>query len=201
MASTTFVNNATLIVADWLNDVNAATYTTIPAIQTDVTAVENSVTTLTSTVQNSSSVTLSSVLGTDSISASATPTLTAYGVGQTFRFVAAGANAGAVTINIDSVGTKSITKQGNVALEAGDIISGSVVQITYDGTQFQLVSSAGAGGGATGAGGDQVFYENDQTVTTDYTLTTGKNAMSAGPITINTGITVTVPSGQTWTVV
>jgi len=56
-------------------------------------------------------------------------------------------------------------------------------------------------GGATGAGGDDIFYENGMTVTTDYTLTTNKNAMSAGPITINTGITVTVPTGATWTVV
>lgn len=46
-----------------------------------------------------------------------------------------------------------------------------------------------------------VFYENSQTVTADYTITSGKNAMSAGPITINTGVTVTIPSGSVWTVV
>ena len=57
------------------------------------------------------------------------------------------------------------------------------------------------GGGATGGGTDDVFVENAQTVTADYTLTTGKNAMSAGPITINSGVTVTVPSGQVWTIV
>ena len=54
------------------------------------------------------------------------------------------------------------------------------------------------GGGATGAGGDQVFVENGVTVTTNYTLSTNKNAMSVGPITINSGISVTVPSGQRW---
>lgn len=58
-----------------------------------------------------------------------------------------------------------------------------------------------AGGGATGGGSDQVFYENGQTVTTNYTITNGKNAMSAGPITINSGVTVTVGSGETYTVV
>lgn len=57
------------------------------------------------------------------------------------------------------------------------------------------------GGGATGGGNDDVFYENGQTVTTNYTLTTNKNAISAGPITISSGITVTVPSGSTWVVV
>ena len=58
-----------------------------------------------------------------------------------------------------------------------------------------------AGGGATGGGSDEVFYENGQTGTTNYTITKGKNAMSAGPITINSGVTVTVGSGETYTVV
>lgn len=57
------------------------------------------------------------------------------------------------------------------------------------------------GGGAKGGGLDDVFYENSTTVTTSYTITSGKNAVSAGPITINAGVTVTVPSGSTWTVV
>lgn len=57
------------------------------------------------------------------------------------------------------------------------------------------------GGGATGGGTDDVFYENGQTVTTSYTLSTGKNAVSAGPITINSGATVTVGSGQSWVIV
>ena len=56
------------------------------------------------------------------------------------------------------------------------------------------------GGGATGAGGDQVFVENGVTVTTNYTLSTNKNAMSVGPITINSGISVTVPTGQRWVI-
>lgn len=54
------------------------------------------------------------------------------------------------------------------------------------------------GGGATGAGGDTVFQENSLIVTTSYTLSTGKSAMSVGPITINGGASVTVPSGYSW---
>jgi hypothetical protein len=57
------------------------------------------------------------------------------------------------------------------------------------------------GGGATGGGADQVFFENSQVVTTNYTITSGKNAMTAGPITINGGVVVTVPSGSVWTIV
>jgi hypothetical protein len=56
------------------------------------------------------------------------------------------------------------------------------------------------GGGATGGGADQVFVENGQTVTTDYTLTTGFNAMSTGPITVNSGVVVTIPTGARWVV-
>ena len=59
----------------------------------------------------------------------------------------------------------------------------------------------GISAGATGGGSDEIFYENGQTVTTDYTITNGKNAMSAGPITINSGVTVTVGSGETLTIV
>lgn len=56
-------------------------------------------------------------------------------------------------------------------------------------------------GGATGAGGDDIFYENGQTVTTSYTITTGKNALTAGPVTIADGATVTIPDGSTWSIV
>lgn len=56
------------------------------------------------------------------------------------------------------------------------------------------------GGGATGGGSDQVFLENGVTVTTNYTLSSTKNAVSVGPITINAGISVTVPTGQRWVI-
>ena len=57
------------------------------------------------------------------------------------------------------------------------------------------------GGGATGGGSDDVFIENGQTVTTDYTITASKNAMTTGPISIDSGITVTVPSGSRWVII
>ena len=63
------------------------------------------------------------------------------------------------------------------------------------------LSWAAASGGATGGGNDQIFWENSQTVTANYSITNGKNAGSFGPITIASGVTVTVGSGETWTVV
>jgi hypothetical protein len=56
------------------------------------------------------------------------------------------------------------------------------------------------GGGATGNGGDQVFVENSQTVTASYEIPVGKNASTVSPITINSGVVVTVPSGSRWVV-
>jgi len=65
---------------------------------------------------------------------------------------------------------------------------------------YNLSAWGALGGGATGGGADQVFVENGQIVTTNYTLTTGFNAMSTGPITVNSGVTVTIPSGARWVV-
>ena len=57
------------------------------------------------------------------------------------------------------------------------------------------------GSGASGGGADSIFYENDQTVTTSYTITEGKNAMTTGPITIADGVTLTIPDGSTFVVI
>lgn len=56
------------------------------------------------------------------------------------------------------------------------------------------------GGGATGGGSDAIFIENGQTITTNYTITANKNAMTTGKVTINTGVTVTIPSGSRWVI-
>lgn len=59
---------------------------------------------------------------------------------------------------------------------------------------------AGIGGGATGAGGDEVFILNSQTVTTSYDIPAGKNASSTGPLTVNGSVTITIPSGSRWVI-
>jgi len=85
---------------------------------------------------------LTSVAGTNTITAVGAVGMTAYATGQKFTFIAAAANSGACTININSIGAKAITKNGATALASGDIASGAAVEVFYDGTQFQLVSSA-----------------------------------------------------------
>jgi hypothetical protein len=61
--------------------------------------------------------------------------------------------------------------------------------------------TSGVRWGSSGGASDGVFYENNQVVATNYTITTGKNAMTAGPVTVNSGVTVTIPSGSYWVIV
>jgi len=63
----------------------------------------------------------------------------------------------------------------------------------YDGTEWGAI---GGGGGAS----EGIFYENDQSLSTNYTIVSTKNAMTAGPITINDGVTVTIETGGRWVV-
>ena len=94
---------------------------------------------------------------------------------------------------------------------ASDLAVGEVAVRTDEGKLFtkkddgSVAETSGGGGGATGGGSDKVFFENAQTVTTNYTIgdTFGAacNAMAAGPITINSGVTVTINSGEVLTIV
>ena len=108
--------------------------------------------------------------------------------------------------NIDMSGTGAIdVAAGTTGQRPGTPSNGMIRYNTTD-NQFEGYADGawgeiGGGGGATGGGTDQIFYENGQTVTTDYELTASTNAMSAGPISINSSVTVTVPSGQVWTIV
>jgi hypothetical protein len=84
--------------------------------------------------------TIATVTGTDTLTGSLTPAIAAYATGNLFSFVAANTNTGAATINLNSLGAKSITKAGTTALAAGDIVSNRIYLIEYDGTRFQLLN-------------------------------------------------------------
>ena len=150
-------------------------------------------------VQDSTFQYLTGISGGDIVVATAYLGMTAYAVGQVFRFIAVADNTGAVTLNINAIGAKAITKNGLLPLAAGDLLTGTIIQVVYDGTEFQLFSSA-SGGGATGGGSDEIFIENDQIVTTNYSIPTTKNAVTTGPISINSGILVTVPGSSRWVI-
>ena len=91
---------------------------------------------------------------------------------------------------------------GTTAQRDGSPASGMIRYNTTTSSFEGYGSAWGAiGGGATGGGTDSWALEHDNTVTTSYTISTGKNVVSAGPLTINIGATVTVPSGSTWVIV
>jgi hypothetical protein len=122
-------------------------------------------------VQNGGISLATSISGTDTITGALTPAIASYVAGLSVYFVSAGANTGAVTINLNSLGAKAVTKSGTTALASGDIPSGAVVQVTYDGTRFQLASAGVANNSVDGskiamgsdAQGDILYYNG-----TDY---------------------------------
>lgn len=119
--------------------------------------------------------------------------------GDTITLNAATAN---VPNNLNFSGTGSIRVPNGTTGQRPSPTAGMIRYNTTENTFEGYAAGAwgSIGGGATGAGGDQVFYENELTVTTSYTLTTNRNAMSTGPITIDAGVTVTVPTGQRWVI-
>ena len=116
-------------------------------------------------------------------------------------------NTGAFT-TLSATGTVTFTGTGAAKLNVGTTAQRPTAVtglVRYNPTTgkfegYGATAWGALGGGATGGGADQVFVENGQTVTTSYTLSTGFNAMSTGPITVASGVTVTVPSGARWVV-
>jgi hypothetical protein len=155
-----------------LNLTGALTYGTATGNRT----VSTSATITTGTITNLTSSTANITLGTIS---NFTTTL-----------------AGDFTI---SSGTGTLGTSGVTLGTYGGNESVPVISVDSKG-RVTTVSTVAAAAGAKGGGTDKIFWENDTTVTTSYTISTNKNAVSAGPITIGTG-TVTVQDGSVWTVV
>jgi len=114
---------------------------------------------------------------------------------------------GTWVVNNQAVGGYQITFQvpttpGGTTAAGNTVICGQdVSSIIYsDGTNIDFADSR-VTGGAVGGGSDQIFYLNGTTVNSSYTIPTGDNAMSAGPITVEATATVTISSGSTWTIV
>lgn len=121
---------------------------------------------------------------------------------------------GSTTPNTGAFTTLSATSLTLTGTTASKLNVGSTAQrptpvtgmVRYNSTTAKFegygASAWGAlGGGATGGGADQIFIENGQTVTVDYSITSGNNAGTFGPISVATGVTVTVSTGSTWSIV
>ena len=125
---------------------------------------------------------IATVTGTDTLAGTLTPAPTAYAAGNLFSFVAVNTNTGAATINLNSLGAKSITKLGSTALAAGDIVSGRVYLIEYDGTRFQLINPSASSVASFSAG---------TTGFTPSTATTGAVTLAGTLATTNGGTGLT----------
>ena len=111
-------------------------------------------------------------------------------------------NAGTVTIPNDLIysGTGAITQPVGTTVQRPGSPANGMLRYNSTLTEFEGYAAGAWGsiGGGASAGG--AIYENTQTITANYTMTTGTNGHSVGPITINTGITVTIPTGSSWLV-
>lgn len=127
--------------------------------------------------------------------------------GYSIIFKPATTNTGSSTLNVGtSDGAVTIKKVSSGTLQnlsAGDFDSDAFYLLAFDGTNWLQVSGSGGGGGATGSSGEEVFWENEAQIDNNYTISSSgtTNAMSAGPITLASGVTVTVPSGCVWVIV
>jgi hypothetical protein len=113
--------------------------------------------------------------------------------------------------DIFTSGTKTFKWDGtkwDIIVTASAILTGTLSANGGNGSAGQVLTSGAATNvywstvenAPFGGGTDQIFFENDQTVTTSYSITTNKNAITGGPITINSGISVTIPTGSVWTI-
>lgn len=149
---------------------------------------------------------LGSITGTNTIAATATPAITAYATGATYSFIAANTNTGAATLSIDGLAAKSITKNGSVALTAGDIQAGKLTWVEYDGTTFQLINNIVYGGSITNG--------TINSLTTPLTVAyggTGVATLAANSVVLGNGVAAVqtvapgtagnhlVSDGTTWT--
>jgi len=116
-----------------------------------------------------------------------------------------GNNGATTALSIANSGIVSLPTTGAVTVPVGTTgqqPTGATGMLRFNTTTGSFEGYDGSAWGSIGGGAvNGVFWENDQTVTTDYTITAGKNAGTFGPISINSGVTVTVPSGSVWTIV
>jgi hypothetical protein len=113
-------------------------------------------------------------------------------VTATAALVSLGNRTGATGSEILPVGT---TAQRDVSPAAGYLRFNSDVNKpeVYSGSNWGSV-----GGGATGGGSDTIFNLNGQVVTTNYTIPSGSNASTVGPLSVPSGVAVTISSGSRW---
>lgn len=178
-------------------------------------------------IQTTANVSASYFIGDGSLLQNAGAVITDDSASSTEKFILfTDLTSGPVTrANVDSSSLSYVasTKSLKIPVISSNVIfnTSGQIEVPVGGTAGRLSSNTGAfrfntdfnsfegyngsswgavGGGATGGAGDQLFYENDQFANNTYSITSGKNALSTGPITVANGVSITVPSGSRWVV-
>ncbi len=128
--------------------------------------------------------------------------LTVTGTSAAGNYTGDGSTLSKVTTKTSATGS-SVVASGTTAQRDGSPSAG-MLRFNSTDTSFEGYNGSAwgsIGGGASGGGSNAVFYENDQTVSVNYTIPADKNAMSTGTITVNSGVTVTVSSGARYVVI
>lgn len=97
-------------------------------------------------IQNGQYIYAADSVGSDSYAITLSPAPTAYAIGQIFYFKAGTLNTGPASLNINALGARTIKKAYNSDLQTGDILANQIVQVVYDGTNFQMMSPSAAAG-------------------------------------------------------
>lgn len=190
MSSTTFISG-TLIESSWLNDVNTVAYrintgtgSTVLATSPTIVSPTISSPTISSPTVNTGNLTVST--GNLYVSAgklgvgTASPAVTMSLVGTDAALLPVGTTA-----------QRPTGSQGYIRFNTSTV--------KFEGYNGSIWASVG--GGATGGGSDQIFIENGKTVNSNYTITTDFNAGTFGPVSVASGVTVTIPTGSVWSIV
>ena len=100
-----------------------------------------------------------------------------------------------------AVSTRTISAGTGISVSNGSGVGGNPTITNSGVTSFNGATGAVTFQGAVGGGSDKIFFLNDTVVYNSYTIPQNQNAMTAGPVTITNGKTITVQSGSTWTIV
>ena len=110
-------------------------------------------------------------------------------------------NSEAEVVDTGSDGHFKVTTEGSERIRVGPAGQVGIAGANY-GTSGQVLTSGGASGAVSwqdaGGGSTGVILENQQAISSNYTLTTNYNGLSVGPVTIQNSIAVTVPNGAVW---
>lgn len=203
---TVFRGKSSMVWSDGTNvrDVNENVESIGTVTSVGVSGGSTGLTTSNSPVTTNGTITLGGVLNV----ASGGTNLTAFGTGVSGALAANATGTGGMVLSTNATATMAnLTVNTYVQIPVGNTAvrpsgANGALYCNIETGRFEGYTGGWDSlGAATGGGSDAVFYLNDNTVTTSYTIPVGQNAMSTGPLTINPNVTITVPSGSAWKVI